>query len=475
MSTDSSTREGLLATILSEESYRPAEPESLAETGLPISLVESLLCKRLSLVGLSSGRKLAESICLPFRLLEDVYQDLRGRQLIVHKSSAPLNDYNYALTEQGRERARLAMEACSYVGPAPVPMMDYILASEAQSIRAESPKREDLRDAFHDITVDEELFENLGPAINSGAGLFLYGEPGNGKSTLARRITQCFGQDVWIPHVMVEDGQLIKLFDAAVHETAESDESSILKTAAFDRRWIKIKRPTVIVGGELTMESLEIRYDPNSNVSEAPIQLKSNCGCLLIDDFGRQRINPVELLNRWIVPLESRYDFLTLSTGKKIQVPFEQLIIFSTNLDPEKLVDEAFLRRIPYKIEIGNPSVDEFHELFEIYSGVFDCEYRPDVVDVLVQKHYVNANRPLRRCHPRDLLQQIRNFCVYNELPMEMLDEYFDRVVKSYFSVVVGQAATAATPIANSVTTVSAAESESSQHTMPLAELAIQS
>lgn len=435
----SSIREGLLATILSEESYRPVEPDSIQDTGLPVSLIESLVCKRLLLVGTVSGRKLAEHVCLPFRILEPVFQNLRARQIIVHKNSAPLNDYNYALTQEGAERARIAMESCSYVGPAPVPLMDYVLATEAQSIRAEAPKREDLREAFEDITIDEELFESLGPAINSGAGLFLYGEPGNGKSTLAKRITQCFGQDVWLPQVIIEDGQLIKLYDAAFHEKSDEVESSILKSASYDRRWIKIRRPTVIVGGELTMEGLEIRYDPNANISEAPLQMKSNCGCLLIDDFGRQRINPAELLNRWIVPLESRYDFLTLSTGKKIQVPFEQLIIFSTNLDPEELVDEAFLRRIPYKIEIGDPDQDEFHELFEIYAEIFDCDYRPDVIDVLVEKHYVGAGRAMRRCHARDLLQQIRNFCVYNELPMEMRDEYFDRVVKSYFSVVINK------------------------------------
>ena len=429
-------RESLLATILSEESYRPNEPESLKEAGLTVALVEGLICKRLSMVGMSSGRQIADHVCLPFRLLEPVFHELRSRQIIVHKNSAPLNDYNYALTEQGNDRARIAMDACAYVGAAPVPLLDYVLSAEAQSIRAEAPKREDLRDAFEDITIDEELFENLGPAINSGAGLFLYGEPGNGKSTLAKRITQCFGQDIWIPKVVIEDGQLIKLYDAAVHEPSAEDESSILKSAAYDRRWIKIRRPTVIVGGELTMDGLEIRYDPHSNVSEAPLQMKSNCGCLLIDDFGRQRIDPVELLNRWIVPLESRYDFLTLSTGKKIQVPFEQLIIFSTNLDPAALTDEAFLRRIPYKIEIGDPAADEFHELFEIYADVFDCEYRPDVIDVLIDKHYLGAGRAMRRCHPRDLLQQIRNFCSYNELEMEMRDEYFDRIVKSYFSVV---------------------------------------
>ena len=187
------------------------------------------------------------------------------------------------------------------------------------------------------------------------------------------------------------------------------------------------------------MDSLEIRHDPRANVSEAPLQLKSNCGCLLIDDFGRQRIEPAELFNRWIIPLENRHDFLTLSTGKKIQVPFEQLIIFSTNLEPSDLVDEAFLRRIPYKIEIGNPDDDEFHDLFQLYAKSFGCEYRADVVDYLLETHYRGVQRPMRRCHPRDLLGQIRNYCAYNDLPMEMRPEYFDRVVNSYFTVVVAK------------------------------------
>jgi hypothetical protein len=212
-----------------------------------------------------------------------------------------------------------------------------------------------------------------------------------------------------------------------------------LLDAAFDRRWVKIRRPTVVVGGELTMDSLEIRHDPNSNVSEASLQMKSNCGCLLVDDFGRQRIEPQELLNRWIVPLEGRIDFLTLASGKKIQVPFEQLIIFSTNLEPSDLVDDAFLRRIPYKIEIGDPTPAEFHELFQIYCRRFECEYLPKVIDYLLSTHFLGCGRRLRRCHPRDLLNQIRNFCVYNDLQMEIRPEYFDRVVKSYFTAVLNQ------------------------------------
>ena len=241
-----------------------------------------------------------------------------------------------------------------------------------------------------------------------------------------------------MPHALIEDGQLIKLYDAAYHQAVEEEGSGILRSDGFDARWVRISRPTVMVGGELTLDNLEIRHDPAGNVSEAPLQMKSNCGCLLIDDFGRQRVEPGELLNRWIVPLETRHDFLTLSTGKKIQVPFEQLIIFSTNLEPSDLVDDAFLRRIPYKIEIGDADETEFRRLFEIYAEQFGCEYDTDAVEYLIDKHYRTAGRPMRRCQPRDLLSQIKHYCSYNNLPYEMRPEYFDRVVKSYFTVVIG-------------------------------------
>jgi hypothetical protein len=389
-------------------------------------------------VGSASGREIATQVCLPFVILEDTFRSLRSRQLLVHVGSAQLGDCVYALTEQGRTRGQAASASCAYVGPAPVTLAEYVLSVEAQTVRAESPKRSQLEQAFADISVNAALFESLGPAINSGAGLFLYGEPGNGKTTLAKRITSCFGQTIYVPRAIVEDGQIIKVFDAAFHEPVEQQATSLIKTGDHDQRWVRVRRPTVIVGGELTLDSLEIRHDPHSNVSEAPIQMKSNCGCLLIDDFGRQRVEPQALLNRWIVPLENRVDYLTLATGKKIQIPFEQLIIFSTNLEPKDLVDEAFLRRIPYKIEITNPDVAEFHRLFQSYVGLFQCEYQPEVVDWLLATHYRPSRRALRRCHPRDLLSQIRNYCVYHEYATEMRPEYFDRVVPSYFTVVNG-------------------------------------
>ncbi|MHB8862932.1 MAG: AAA family ATPase [Pirellulaceae bacterium] len=435
---NSSATGSLLASIFSDETFVPAAPKSIDETGLSGTLVEALICKYVSVVGSASGRQIAEQICLPFGTLESLFRILRQRQIIVHSSAAQMNDYNYVLTDQGRQFAQRLMETCAYVGPAPVPMMDYIVSVEAQTIRAEAPKQQHLAKAFADISVEAELLDQLGPAINSGAGLFLYGAPGNGKTTLAARITMCFGQDIWIPKTLTEDGQLIKLYDGAYHRCETSQDKSLLKNTDHDRRWIKIRRPTVIVGGELTLDSLEIRHDPVSNVSEAPLQLKSNCGCLLVDDFGRQRIEPTELLNRWIIPLENRQDFLTIATGKKIQVPFEQLIIFSTNLDPTDLTDEAFLRRIPYKIEVGDPSLDEFLRLFETLSRSFRCEYRREVVENLIKRHYEPYGRPLRRCHPRDLLLQIRNYCAYHDLPVEMSDEHFDRVVRSYFTALSG-------------------------------------
>lgn len=430
--------QSLLSTLLAEDAFWPAEPRSLEETGLSTAYVEALALKQFRLAGTCSGRTVAEQLCLPFRAVEGLFASLRTRQLLVHAGAAPFNDYYYTLTEQGRGQAQAAMTACAYTGPAPVPLMDYVIAVEAQAISAEATKRQQLEQAVSGISVDPELFDALGPALNAGAGLFLYGAPGNGKSTLARRMTMCFGQKIWIPHALYEDGQVIKLFDGAYHTPAESPRKALLKATNHDRRWIRIGRPTLVVGGELTMDNLEIRFDPYSNTSEAPLQLKSNCGCLLIDDFGRQRIAPAELLNRWIVPLESRHDFLTLPTGKKIQVPFEQLVMFSTNIEPRDLVDEAFLRRIPYKIEIGDPNEQEFHYLFQLYGKSFGCEYRREVVDYLIEHHYRARGRSLRRCHPRDLLMQVRNYCSYHGLPFEMNQDYLDRACKTYFTTVLG-------------------------------------
>jgi hypothetical protein len=426
-----------IAARLVGQGYSPSAPRNLDETGLNESLVDSLICKQLAAVGHDSGRGISENICLSFSILEDRLQKLRTRQLLAHRGPAPLNDYDYGLTDQGREYALRATEACAYRGPAPVPLSDYVNSVDAQTITAETIKRKQLEQAFHDILVNPALFARLGPAVNSGAGLFLYGAPGNGKTTLAERITLCFGQNLWIPRALIVEGEIIKLFDEAYHFPVAPSKYKLLRSETNDRRWVLVRRPTVVVGGELTMDNLEIRHNAHTRVSEAPLQLKSNCGSLLIDDFGRQRMSHVELLNRWIVPLEKRYDYLTLASGKKIQVPFDQLIIFSTNLDPsEELRDEAFLRRIPYKIHVPDPDEEEFHRLFELAAPSVGCAYERTAVDHLLAKHYRPYNRPLRRCHPRDILMQVHNYCVYNELPMEMRPDYLDGAVVNYFTVV---------------------------------------
>ncbi len=431
-------KESLLDLFLSDENFTPTEPNSVEEAGLGEEFVEQLISKFLAVYGAAKGRAIAEAICLPFRVVEPLLASLRTNQIVVHAGSAPFNDYYYTLTAQGRTRAMSFLDACSYVGPAPVPIEDYLTSVDAQSITAEAPGPERLEAAVAGISIDTGLFEALGPAINSGAGMFLYGAPGNGKSTLAKRITMCFGQEIWIPHALVVDGQIIKFFDSAYHKPTTGNHRGLIKCREYDRRWLRIARPTVVVGGELTMDNLELRHDPRTNINEAPLQLKSNCGCLLIDDFGRQRIEPAELLNRWIVPLEMRHDFLTLTTGKKLQVPFDQLVIFSTNLEPRDLVDEAFLRRIPFKIEIGDPSEEEFHQLFQLYCHSFGCDYRPEMIEDLLARHYRPSGRRLRRCHPRDLLLQIRSYCNYTRQAVELRPDYFDRAVKTYFATVLG-------------------------------------
>jgi len=428
------TEHTTIATLLSGERFWPSEPRNQHETGLPAPFVESLLLKLLLAHGKTSGRQLAQRTALPFGVVEPVLSKLRTQQRVAHSGAAPLNDYFYTLSEVGKDEAQTAYEMCRYLGPAPVPLMDYIISIEAQAISDEAVRRDELEAAFAGISVEPELLNLLGPAVNSASGMFLYGAPGNGKSTLAQRITSCFGQEIWIPHAMIEDDCIIKVFDPAYHSEVDDGDDVEARLASFDRRWVRIRRPTVVVGGELTMDNLEIRHDVRRNISEAPLQLKSNCGCLLIDDFGRQRISPAELLNRWIVPLEARHDFLTLSTGKKIEVPFEQLIIFSTNLDPADLVDEAFLRRIPYKIEITDPGDAELEELFRLHADALGCDFNADAVDHLLETHYRPFQRPRRRCHPRDIMKQVHNYCTYHDLPLVMSSDNFDHVANSFFT-----------------------------------------
>jgi len=418
------------------EHFVPREPQSLQEVGLSESEVESLILKLMLSRGDLVGRDIADHIRLPFVLVDELLRQMKQDQLVVYRSSAAMNDYLYQLTDLGRERARRQAEHCTYFGAAPVKLDAYIDSVKAQSLENQHPTEEDLRRAFSDLQINGRMLGRLGPAICSGRGLFLFGPPGNGKTSIAERVTDAFGQSIWIPRALGIDGEIMRLFDPMNHEEVDEEKSEgLLNSAGVDRRWVRIRRPTIVVGGELTMDNLEVTQNRSTGTSEAPVQLKSNCGTLVIDDFGRQSMSTDELLNRWIVPLEKRYDFLNMANGKKIQVPFDQLIIFSTNLEPRDLVDDAFLRRIPYKIEVTDPSEEDFRLLFQRMCPRLGMEYQDDVIDYLIDSHYRPYNRPFRCCQPRDLLLQVHNRSRYERQPPELTRESLDFAVENYFAV----------------------------------------
>ncbi len=414
----------------------PLEPLSLNESGLHETLIEELIVRYLFNRGEAVGRNIADQVKMPFRLIEPILTRLKSQQLIAYASASTVNDYNYVMTDAGRDRARRYIQKTTYFGSAPVRLSDYVMAVKMQSVEHQRPSRESLRNAFSDLLIAPSLLSRLGPAVNSGRGMFLYGYPGNGKTSIAERVTRSFGNYIWIPRSVQVDGDIIRVYDPMVHELAPGQEDrGILNTSHVDRRWIRIKRPTVVAGGELTMNMLEVSSNSVTNICDSPLQIKSNCGVLLIDDFGRQRMSVDELLNRWIVPLEKRYDYLSMPSGKKFQVPFDQLVIFSTNLEPKSLVDDAFLRRIPYKIEVPNPTEEAFRKLFEIMCRSLKIPHRPEMIEYLISKHYRPIGRPYRNCHPRDLLLQVRSYCYYNGEPLELRAEYLDFAVENYFSI----------------------------------------
>jgi len=418
------------------DKFVPMEPASIRAAGLTDSEVEALILKYLLSRGDCTGRDAADQIRLPFILLDPLLRQLKFDQLLVYRGSAPMNDYVYQLTDLGRERARRFMDHCTYYGAAPVSLTDYIEGVKAQSLENQHPTADDLKRAFWDILVSERMLRRLGPAINSGRGLFLYGSAGNGKTTIAERLTRSFGQFIWMPRAIGVDGEIIRLFDPVNHEECPLPPGTGLwDQSKIDRRWIRIRRPTIVVGGELTMDSLEVTLNRSTGISEAPLQLKSNCGTLVIDDFGRQKMSTDTLLNRWIVPLEKRFDYLNLSNGKKIQVPFDQLIIFSTNLEPKDLVDEAFLRRIPYKIEIIDPTEQEFRSLMKLMCERLGFTYDEGSINYLIETHYRKVDRRFRCCQPRDLLLQVKNYCLFRKIPPKLSNENFDLAVENYFAV----------------------------------------
>ena len=412
--------------------FTPAAPRTLAETGLAPTDVEALVLKFLWNRGAANGRDIADQIKIPFGIIGDVLRQMKTEQLVVYKSALQLNDYQYEATAAGTDRAQRYASRSTYFGAAPVTLEEYAASVQAQSVLKQKPRPADLDAALAGLILSPTTINQLGQAARAGRAMFLYGMPGNGKTSIAERICGAFEKYIWIPRALNIDGEIVRIYDPTLHREAPGSQSS-QEQRLIDPRWIRIQRPTVVAGGELTLDKLELTRVDGTGIMEAPLQLKSNCGTLVIDDFGRQRVSPAELLNRWIVPLERHFDFLNSPSGKKVQVPFDQLVVFSTNLDPKDLVDEAFLRRIPYKVHVGDPTETDFRKLLTISAKQFGMVCREEAIDRLIHTHYQSTGRPFRSCHARDLLQQVAIFCDYHQLPCELTTESIDAAVSNYF------------------------------------------
>jgi hypothetical protein len=415
-----------------------AAPQSLQDSGLPALFLGQLTLKHCFYMDVFTLGDLVERVKLSAIIISQVLEYLKKARWVEVRGPDPMNPVvsavsltnRHALTDGGRRQAAQLLEYDAYTGPAPVGLHDYWRQVTRQSLGGVGVTPDRIQRALQGLVLSDEIREQVGVAAVSGKPLFLYGPAGTGKTVIAQRLGRIWVDDILVPYAILVDGQVIQVFDEITHVRSREATSGGERA---DQRWVRCRRPMVTVGGELTLDMLDLTYKPSLKYFMAPLQLKANNGVFIVDDFGRQQISPQELLNRWIIPLENRQDFLRLRTGQKFAIPFDQFIVFATNLEPRTLMDDAFLRRLRSKVKVDYVTRTQFVEIFRLYCDQYRLEFDPAAVEYLLGRHYDGGQRPLTACHPRDLLEQVLDYCRFHQLTPRLTPENLDRACHSYF------------------------------------------